>query len=88
MLEIKYLQECINLELTVGENLCSFIVPYRSPSQTHDDFENFMKHFELNIDKINKKNPFLFAALGDLNAKSQTLYEWQKHRTNGPTLMF
>ena len=36
-----------------GENLCSFIILYRSPSQTHDNFGNFMKNFELNHDEIN-----------------------------------
>ena len=58
LLNIKHLQECINLELIIGDNLCSFIILYRSPSQTRDDFETFMKNFELNLDKINKKNPF------------------------------
>ena len=32
VLGIKYLQECINLELRIGENLCSFIIICRSPS--------------------------------------------------------
>ena len=59
LLDIKYLQECINLELIIGDNLCSFIILYRSPSQAHDDFENFMKNFELNLDEINKKKSFL-----------------------------
>ena len=53
LLDIKYLQECINLELVIGDKLCSFIILYRSPSQTHDDFETFMKKFELNLDEIN-----------------------------------
>ena len=58
MLDIKYLQECIDLELINGDNLCSFVIFYTSPSQTHDNFETFMKIFELNLDEI-KKNPFL-----------------------------
>ena len=55
--EIKYLQECINLELIIVEKLCSFIILYRSPCQIHDDFKNFIKKFELNLDEINKKLP-------------------------------
>ena len=31
-----------------------------------------MKNFELNLDEINKKNPFLTVAIGDFNIKSQT----------------
>ena len=59
LLDTKYLQECINFELIIGDNLCRFIILYRSPSQTRDDFENFMKHFELSLDEINKKKSFL-----------------------------
>ena len=55
LLDIKYLQECINLELIIRDNLFSFIILYRSPSQTYYDFETFMKNFELNLDEINKK---------------------------------
>ena len=44
LLDIKYLQECINLELLICDNLCSFIILYRSPSQIHDDLETFMKN--------------------------------------------
>ena len=57
--------------MIIGDNLCSFVILYRS-SQTHDDFETFMKNFDLNLDKINKKNPSLTVAFGDFNAKSQT----------------
>ena len=55
LLDIKYLQECINLELIIGDNLCCFIILYRSPSQAHDDFETLMKNSEFNLYKINKK---------------------------------
>ena len=83
LLDIKYLQEYINLELIIGDNLCSFVILYRSLSQNHDDFETYMKNFyELNLDKINKKSPLLTVTLGDFNAKSKnwlknekTLYE-------------
>ena len=64
LLDIKYLQECINLEPTIVDNVCNFIILYRSPSQTHDDFE-------INNKKINKKI-LLTVPLVDFNAKSQT----------------
>ena len=31
-----------------------------------------MKNFELNLDEINKNNPFLTVTLGGFNVKSQT----------------
>ena len=55
LLDIKNLQEYINHLLIIGDNLCNFTILYRLPSQTHDDFGNFMKNFELNLDEINKK---------------------------------
>ena len=68
LLDIKYLPEFINLELIIGKNFCNFIILYRSPSQTHVDFETF----EIKLDKNNKRFPFLTLALCDFNAKSQT----------------
>ena len=85
LLHIKYLQQYINLELIICDNLCSFIIFDRSPSQTHDDFETFMKNCELNLDEINKKNP-LTVAVGDFNAKSQTWFENDKTSYKGSKL--
>ena len=62
LLDIKFLQECINLELIIGDNLCSFIILYRSASQNDYDFETFIT-LELNLDEINKKSFFITAAL-------------------------
>ena len=60
VLDVKFFQECSNIELIIDENLCSFVfILYRSPSQSHDDFENFIKNFELNLDEINKKKKIL-----------------------------
>ena len=44
--------------MKIGEKLCNFIILYRSPSQSQDDFETFLKNFELNLDKILANNPF------------------------------
>ena len=50
ILDIQYLQECINFEIRIGGKLCRFVCLYRSPSQSQDDFEAFANNFELNID--------------------------------------
>ena len=52
------------------KKLCNFIVSYRSPSQSQDDFETFIKNFELNLDTILVNNPSLTVVLGDFNVKS------------------
>ena len=61
LLDICYLEECINFEISFGGKLCNFISLHRSPSQSPDVFEQFTDNFELNLDKINNKNPYLMA---------------------------
>ena len=59
---------------------------YRSPSQTHDSFETFMKNFELNLGEINFKNPFLTVTLSDFNAKNRTWFKNDKTSYEGSKL--
>ena len=48
VLNVKNLQECINLELIICLVLLYFIGPQVN------DFEHFMKNFKLNLDEINE----------------------------------
>ena len=54
--------------------MCSFFCSYRSPSQTRDIFETFADNFDLTLDTIVNKNPFLIVALDD-NAKTTNWYK-------------
>ena len=74
VLDIQYLNECINFELKIGDKLCTFVALYRSPSQSQDNFETFIDNFELNLETLSRKNPFLLVAIGDFNAKSKVWY--------------
>ena len=78
LLDICYLDKCINFETLVGGKLSNFISLYHLPSQSPDVFEKFADNFELNLDKIANKNPYLIVILGDFNAKSS---HWHKHDT-------
>ena len=60
---------------------CNFTILYRSPSQSHDDFERFLKTFELNLDAVLANSPFLTVLLGDFNAKSNLVAKKTKHHT-------
>ena len=75
VIDIQFLNECINFEIRIGGKLCSFLCLYRSPSQTRDIFETFADNFELTLDTIVNKNPFLIVALGDFNAKTTNWYK-------------
>ena len=70
LVNTKHLQECITFEIRIGRKCCKSICLYRSPSQTNDEFESFLKIFELTLDKIHEGNPFLISVLGDFNGKS------------------
>ena len=75
VINVKYLQESISFELRIGGKCCKFSCLYRSPSQTQDEFETFLKNFESTLDKIHENNPFMTVVLGDFNAKSN---DWFK----------
>ena len=44
-------------------------------SQTKDEFENFIKNLELNLEHIANKSPFLIVALGVFNATMEGWYQ-------------
>ena len=58
VVDVSYLQECINFEVKTGEKTCNFVSYYKSSSQTKDEFENFTKNLELNLEQIANKSPF------------------------------
>ena len=55
VINIGYLNECLTLELTIGDKICNFVVLYRSPSQSQDDFETFSSNFEMTLDILAQK---------------------------------
>ena len=77
--DISLLDECINFELKVGDKLCRFVALYKSPSQTEDDFLSFSQNFELTLEKLSEKNPYLLVASGYFNVN---LRHWYNQDTN------
>ena len=74
VLDLNYLEECIIFEVNIENKQCIFMLNYRSPSQTPDEFEDYLTNFQLNIDSVLNLNPFLFCIFGDFNAKSTNWY--------------
>ena len=60
VVNIGYLNECLTLELKVGDKMCNFIVLYGFPSQSQDEFETFSDNFEMALDILTQKNCFLW----------------------------
>ena len=75
VLDIKYLNECINSEINICGKMYNFLCLYRSPSQTRDTFEIFADNLELTLDTLTYHNPFLIVAIGDFNAKTTNCYK-------------
>ena len=55
LLDICYLDECINFEMSFGSKLYNFISLYPSPSQSPDVLEKFANNVEPNLDKSANK---------------------------------
>ena len=47
-----------------------FIVLYRSPSQSQDNFETFSGNFEMTLETLAQKGSFQAKIIGNFNAKS------------------
>lgn len=54
---------------------------YRSPNQSKEQFDLFSNNFELNLEKLAQKNPFLRPVLGDFNVKSSSWFKRDKTTT-------
>ena len=52
MLNINYLQECNCFDLKIGSTLCTIVSLYRSPSQSANEFENFLNKLNLTMGSI------------------------------------
>ena len=59
------------MELIIGDRLCTFVALYILPSQSQVNFEPLFDNFELNLETLSQKNPFLLVAIGDFNVKSK-----------------
>ena len=65
---VRLLEECITFDLIISKKIFSFVAFYRSSSQSQDDFATFSDNFQVTLDFVSKKNPFLIAVLGDFKA--------------------
>ena len=75
VIEVFYLQECINFEVITGKRTCNFVSICRFPGQTTDEFDNFIKNLENDLEHIAKKILFLIVLLGDFNARMRGWYQ-------------
>ena len=83
VININYLNECTVFDIKLGNKICSFVVLYRSPSQSSDEFESFSKNLELTLDRVMKNTRYMMVLLGDFNAKCTNWYKHDKKNFEG-----
>ena len=69
--------------MKIGDKVCNFRRIYRCPNQTLDNFKIFSKNFELNLENIIQRNPFLSVAIGDFKTKSSKWHGQDKSTFKG-----
>ena len=85
VINIGCLHECLSFELQIGDKICNFVAIYRSPSQSQDDFETFADNFEMTLELLAQKNPFLLTAI-KVNARSSNWHNKDKTSFEGNTI--
>ena len=71
---ISNLNECIIIELNLKNKKGYVISLYRSPSQSIEEFEEFLFNLDQTLHDISSLNPSFVMLLGDFNAKSSSWY--------------
>ena len=69
--DLHILDESIVVELTLSRKKLFFVVIYRSPSQTSDEFGLFLLRLELVIEHMCHEKPYCIILTGDFNSKTK-----------------
>ena len=73
----KFQSECI---------WCNITLIYCSPSQSSEEFDEFLSNFEFLLDYIANRNPFVSIIIGDFNARSNNWFSSDKTTYEGKKL--
>ena len=68
--------------------MCNFVVLYRSPNQSLDEFKTFSDNFEITLDILAQKNSFLMTTIGDFSEKSKNWYSQDKTSFEGKNMSY
>ena len=70
-------------EISVKNETCFFTCFYRSPSQSHDEFENFCSELNLLLTNINNNQPACSILIGGFNLKCSKCCSSDKNNIAG-----
>ena len=86
ILNMKHLQECLNIEFSIGKKICRLISLFGSPKRIQEEFNTFLDNLESNLETVSLFNPFLTILIGDFNAKCANWYSKDNSTTEGSKL--
>ena len=67
-----YIEQCILCEINIQNTTVYVAVTYRSPSQSSNEFEEFLASFGKLMNQVNMLKSYFTVILGDFNARSQS----------------
>ena len=73
------MNECLTMEINIQNKKGYVISLYRSPSQSKDEFDQFLRNFEQLISGRLNQNPHFLLVTGDFNVRSSS--SWKKDLT-------
>ena len=86
IIQLNYLPECLVCEINHDNEKIFIVTFYRSPSQSTDEFDDFLRGFEGVIDYINQCNPYFTLITGDFNARCNRWWENDSKSTEGVSI--
>ena len=72
LVDTPYIEQCILCEINVQNTTSYVAVIYRSPSQSSNEFEEFLVNFDKLLNQFNMLKSSFTVILGDFNPKSQS----------------
>ena len=86
IIQLSYVPECLVCEINYNKKKIFIVTLYRSPSQSTDEFDEFLRGFEDVIDYINQCNPYFTLITGDFNARCNRWWENDSNNTEGVSI--
>ena len=86
-MELNNLNECIAFEVCIQNKKCYIISLYRSSSQTHDKFDDFLLNFEQVLCDINARNPFFVLITRSFSARTRKWWRNDTATTEGTKII-
>ena len=84
--DFEMLYECVVTEISLRRKKVFFVVLYRHPNQTNDEFNLFLDRLQLTVDRIKSCKPHCIVITGDFNCRFKQWWPWDVELPEGSAL--